>query len=140
LLSHHQRRLVNVITVAVFLVALAGFAGVLLAHGNTLAIVEPFVRWVRPSASFADIAQLHNVARKFGHFLIPAVGFSLLVLGPLRRRPRLAFALCVLFAAIDESLQTFLPGRNGSLSDVLLDTSGAVFAYFTYRAIVSWRQ
>lgn len=93
---HQERRLVSVITVAVFLVALAGFAGVLLAHGNTLAIVDPLVRRVRPSVSSADIAHIHNVERKFGHFLIRAVSFSLLVLGPLRRRPLLAFR-CVYY-------------------------------------------
>ena len=40
----------------------------------------------------------------------------------------LAFAICVLISIIDESIQLFVPGRVGSISDVLLDSSGALFA------------
>jgi VanZ family protein len=117
---------------------LAAFAGVLLAHANTLAIIDPLVRWLRPSASPADILRIHNIARKFGHFLIPGVAFALLVIRPLRRHPLIALALCALFASVDEFFQTFIPGRSGSILDVILDTSGALFAYFVYRAIVKW--
>lgn len=137
-LRSFERRLVIIIWVALFLVILAAFAGVLMAHGNTLAIVDPLVRWLRPSASAADILRIHDMARKFGHFLIPAVAFALLVIGPLRRRPLVALTLCALFATVDEFLQTFIPGRSGSVLDVILDTSGALFAYLVYRAIVSW--
>jgi VanZ family protein len=130
-----ESRIVRTLTIATFLLGLAAFAGVLLAHKNTLAIVDPLIRWVRPAAASADIERIHNVARKFGHFLIPAAAFALLVIGPLRKRPGLALILCVLFAVIDESVQTLIPGRIGSLADVILDASGAIFAYFTYRAI-----
>jgi len=34
--------------------------------------------------------------------------------------------ICVLFAASDEWHQTFVPGRGGQMSDVLLDSVGAV--------------
>jgi VanZ family protein len=135
-LQTFERRLVIMIFGAMFLVILAAFAGVLLTHGNTLAIVDPVVRWLRPSVSPTDILRIHDMARKFGHFLIPAVAFALLVIGPLRRRPLIALALCALFASIDEFLQTFIPGRHGSALDVILDTSGALFAYFVYRAII----
>jgi VanZ family protein len=77
------------------------------------------------------------MARELGHFLIPAVGFALLVVGPLRRSPLLALLVCGVFAMIDESLQNFMPGRTGSLADVMVDTSGATFAYLAHRAI-SW--
>ena len=46
-----------------------------------------------------------------------------------------ALVLCALFAVIDESLQNFIPGRTGSLADVIVDISGAVLAYFSYLAI-----
>jgi VanZ family protein len=134
-----ESRIASAITVAMFLVVLAVFAGVSLTHGNTFALVDPVVRWVQPAASSAEIDRIHMMARKFGHFLIPAVAFALLVIGPLRRRPGLALALCALFAMIDESLQSFIPGRTGSVADVMLDTSGAVVAYFVYRAILSTR-
>ena len=130
-----KNRIVSAIVIAIFLVLLAGFAGVLLNPGNTLALVDPFIRWLRPSASPADIDRLHTMARDLGHFLIPAVAFGILVIGPLRKHPVFALALCVLFAVVDESLQNFIPSRSGSVTDVIIDTSGAVFAYFAYLAI-----
>jgi VanZ family protein len=130
-------RIVSAIMIAVFLVVLAAFAGVLLKHGNTLAMVDPLIRWVKPAVSSDDIERIHKMAREFGHFLIPGAAFAILVIAPLRRRPVLALGLCIVFAVIDESLQSFIPGRTGSLEDVILDTSGAVFAYFVYRVIVS---
>jgi len=132
----HGGRIASAITVAVFLVVLAGFGGVLLTHQNTMMMVDPLVRWVRPDASSIDIDRIHLMARKLGHFLVPAVAFALLVIGPLRKHPLLALVLCALFAMIDESLQSFMPGRTGSLADVILDTSGAIFAYYMYRTIV----
>jgi VanZ family protein len=130
-----ENRIVSTLTFAIFLGVLAAFASVLLAHRNTLAIVDRLVRQMRPTASSTDIERIHNMARKFGHFLIPAAAFAMLVLGPLRKRPAFALTLCALFAVADEWLQNFTPGRNGSLADVILDVSGAIFAYFTYRAI-----
>ena len=39
----------------------------------------------------------------------------------------LALALAALYAASDEIHQTFVPSRQGSVWDVLLDTAGAAF-------------
>jgi VanZ family protein len=124
------------VTVAIYVIALALFAGVTLHPKNTLALIDPFVRWLRPSASFEDIDRIHLMAREFGHFLIAAAAFVVLVIGPLRRRPLLALLLCGVFAVIDESFQHFMPGRTGSLADVIVDVSGATLAYLVYRAIL----
>ena len=132
-----ENRIVNAIVIAVFLVVLAGFAGVMLNPRNTLALVDPCIRWLRPSASSADIDSLHAMARDLGHFLIPAAAFGILVIGPARKYPLFALGLCILFAVIDESLQNFMPGRTGSIVDVVIDTAGAVFAYFAYLAIIN---
>ena len=72
-----------------------------------------------------------------GPLLIPAAAFGVLVIGPLRKHPVFALVLCVLFAVIDESLQNFMPGRTGSVTDVIIDTSGAVSAYVAYLAIIN---
>jgi len=40
----------------------------------------------------------------------------------------LAFVLSVVFAASDEWHQTFVPGRDGNLGDVFIDTGGALLA------------
>jgi hypothetical protein len=134
-----ESRTVGILTVAIYLVALALFAGVALNPKNTLAMVDPWIRRVRPGASFADIDRIHLMAREFGHFLIPAVAFAVLVFGPLRARPLFALSLCALFAVIDESIQHFMPGRTGSLVDLIVDASGATLAYLVYRAILRIR-
>jgi VanZ family protein len=41
-----------------------------------------------------------------------------------------AFLVSVLYAASDEYHQTFIPGRNGNLVDVCVDTIGALVALF----------
>jgi VanZ family protein len=132
-----ESRIVGTIAITIFLVLLAGFAGVLLNPQNTLALVDPFIRWLQPSVSLAEIDRLHTIGRDLGHFVIPAAAFGILVIGPLRRYPVFALLLCVIFAVIDESLQNFMPNRTGSISDVIIDTSGAVFAYFAYLAIIN---
>ena len=124
------------VTVMIWVIALAIFAGVALHPRNTLAVVDPFVRWLRPSTSPEDIDRINLMAREFGHFLIPAAAFLILVIGPLRRRPLLALLLCAAFAIIDESFQNFMPGRTGSLADVIVDVSGATLAYVIYRSIL----
>ena len=49
------------------------------------------------SSTVSDSLGLFD-AKKFGHFLIPAIAFVVLVIGPLRRRPLLALLLCAAFA------------------------------------------
>ena len=124
------------VTVGIYVIVLALFAGVAMHPKNTLALLDPFVRWLWPSASFDDIDRVHLMAREFGHFLIPAAAFTVLVIGPLRRRPLVALLLCTAFAVIDESFQSFMPGRTGSVADVIVDVSGATLAYAIYRAFL----
>ena len=50
----------------------------------------------------------------------------------------LAFAFAVAFAASDEWHQTFVPGRDGCLRDVLIDTGGALLAALCWSAQL-WR-
>jgi hypothetical protein len=131
-----ESRTAHIVIVALYLVVLALFSGVALNPKNTLALIDPVVRWLRPSASFEDIDRIHLMVREFGHFLIPAAAFVALVIGPLRRRPLLALFLCAVFAIVDESLQNFMPGRTGSLADVIVDVSGGTVAYLVYKAIL----
>jgi VanZ family protein len=135
LIDFVESRTGGMIIVGIYVVVLALFAGVALHPQNTLALVDPIIRWFQPFASHEDINRIHLMAREFGHFLIPAAAFVALLIGPLRRRPLLALLLCAAFAIIDESLQNFMPGRTGSLADVIVDVSGATLAYLVYRAI-----
>lgn len=76
---------------------------------------------------------MNFVVRKAGHFL------EYLVLGWIATHTNLSFVgregrwsrasaclLGVAVAAIDESIQLFVPGRSGQLTDVLLDATGVV--------------
>ena len=75
----------------------------------------------------------HHFIRKAAHFSEYAV-LGLLVCNAQKKAPLLmqsAPVICfwmVLVPALDETLQHFVPGRYGALSDVLLDVCGYAFA------------
>ncbi|MBS6611850.1 MAG: VanZ family protein [Collinsella intestinalis] len=49
-----------------------------------------------------------------------------------------ACVLCVLVSSIDETIQLFVPGRCGQVTDVLIDCSGAFIATFIRSTAVRW--
>lgn len=73
---------------------------------------------------------LHTLLRKAGHFseyFILGILASLTALQTkLRYRKLSALSFCVLVAAIDETIQLFVSGRSGQISDVVLDSVGAL--------------
>lgn len=75
--------------------------------------------------------------RKLGHF----VYFGLIALSALwmtRGRYLLSILLTLGVAIVDEAIQSFVPGRHGSWTDVGIDMSGActlLFLYFIYQWI-----
>ena len=86
-----------------------------------------------PSDSMPNFNVMDRIVKKGGHML----GYGLLALSywyPLRNAKRsalLAWLLALLYAASDEFHQSFVPGRNASLWDVLVfDNLGAVIAMF----------
>lgn len=101
---------------------------------NTSRIIVPFLLWLNPHMSWETIEKIHGVIRKTAHF----VEYSLLglllwrlihldpALAPCRSREFLtALAAAALYAASDEFHQRFVPGREASVRDVLLDSCGA---------------
>ena len=73
-----------------------------------------------------------HAVRKLAHFteyfLLGLLAWTdLRLIVPKRSWLCLAYALAVAIA--DESIQRFVPGRSGQLSDVLLDLSGAAAAF-----------
>ncbi len=138
--SSLESRIVAILWTVAFAAALAAFSIVFLTHANTFALVVPVIRWLAPDASAAEISTLHILARKLGHFLIPAAAYLALVCGPLRNRRYTALVLCAVFAVLDETLQAFTPGRTGSIYDVALDISGALFSFVMYSAFTMVRR
>jgi VanZ family protein len=99
-------------------------------------IVEPLLRWLFPQLSDGNVHAIVVFIRKCAHLTEYAV-LALLLWRALRREsaPRnapwrwskagLVLTLVALYAASDEFHQAFVPSREASIWDVLLDTTGA---------------
>ncbi len=86
--------------------------------------VEGYEDWPKERQDlFAE--KIDHPIRKSAHAAEYAVLAILLFLA-LRRRFWAAFALAAAYAASDEFHQRFVPARSGQISDVLLDSAGAL--------------
>lgn len=116
-------------------------------------IIEPLVRWLFPHASDEAVHTTVFVVRKCAHMTEFAI-FTLLIWraanatiwkqtsGWNRRAVFFAAACSVLFAASDEIHQTFVPGRQGAVMDVLIDSigvTGGLFGLWLVKRIKKWR-
>lgn len=119
---------------------------------HTSKIIEPLVLWIKPDASRDQFEFVHFIVRKLGHLSEYAV-LALLVLRASRRTLQLtpdkwswraagvALLTAAAYAATDEWHQSFVPGRTAAVSDVLIDSSGAlvglslVFLWHNLRAL-----
>ena len=131
-----ERSLSNWLPVLVWAIAIFLFSTSYFSAENTSRIIDPILRFLMPWASASTIVLGHGLVRKAAHFANFAILFWLLVSGPLRSRPYLAFAVCVLYALVDEGHQVFVPGRTPTLYDVALDSTGALFSRFLHSAVI----
>jgi hypothetical protein len=67
------------------------------------------------------------------------LSITALVIGPLRRYPLLVPLLCCAFAVIYGSFQNSIVSPTDSLADLIVDVSGATFAYLVYHGVL-WRR
>lgn len=87
----------------------------------------------------ATLLEIHHVIRKCAHFTEYFI-LSLLVLRGIRAgrsEARIAWALSAIamvafYASLDEFHQAFVPGRTPAVTDVLLDTIGAICAQIVF--------
>lgn len=104
-------------------------------------IIEPIVRWLVPDISDEAVRTTVLIVRKCAHLTEYAVLTSLLwralrgtiwreASGWSRRCAASAWAGAVGFAVTDEWHQVFVPGRQGSAWDVLIDSMGAAAGLF----------
>jgi len=104
-----------------------------LREGATKVIVDTVER-VAPSTDF-DLSRGNHIVRKNAHFFAYLV-LALLVMNAVRRTDgndiKLTLLICVLYAISDETYQIFVPGRSAQLSDVLIDSVGAVAGIVMY--------
>jgi VanZ family protein len=131
-----ERSFIKWMPVLVWAFIIFGFSTSYFSAENTSKFIDPILRLLIPGASATTIALGHGLVRKVAHFTNYAILFWLLINGPLRDRPYLAFGLCMLYALLDEGHQIFVPNRTPSLYDVALDSTGALFSRFLHAAIV----
>jgi VanZ family protein len=117
---------------------------------NTSHLLRAIARFLDPQITLAHLNLLNRVGRKIGH----GIGYGVLSLLMLRawwatltlprsatrlpswsamvtawsaRAAVLALLSAAAVAVLDEWHQTFLPGRTGTIRDVVLDTTAAAF-------------
>jgi len=78
------------------------------------------------------VQQLNHLVRKSAHtgiyFVLGVLVIKTCIKTGVRDIKAYIFAMifCIFYAATDEFHQTFVPGRSGQISDVLIDTAGAI--------------
>jgi VanZ family protein len=126
-------------------------SGDLMSFGHSSRIIGPIARWLFPHLSDEAVHALVACVRKCAHVGEYAVLALLLwralvkpILPGAQRwqwsRAGLVVALVALYAASDEFHQAFVPSREASIRDVLLDTLGGALAMLGLWAIASWRK
>jgi VanZ family protein len=131
-----ERLLIKWMPVLAWAIVIFSFSTSYFSAENTSKFIDPILRWLMPGASAATIALGHGLVRKAAHFANYAILFWLLISGPLRARPYLAFGWCMFYALLDEGHQLFVPNRTPSLYDVALDSTGALFSRFLHAAMI----
>lgn len=113
-------------------------------------IVGPIVHWLFPHLSDEAVHGIVMVVRKCAHVTEYAV-LALLLWRALRKpteqanppwqwsKAGLVLALLAIYAASDEIHQAFVPTRQGSVWDVLLDMGGAALALVCLWGLGRWR-
>jgi VanZ family protein len=106
-------------------------------------LLQRLVPWTTPG----QIDAMHGLARKAGHLTEYAV-LALLWYRAFARGRRLtprsaaaiAFAISLVWAALDEARQSFVPSRTASATDVAIDGIGALLAMlvttFGWRGVI----
>jgi len=113
---------------------------------HTSRYIGPFLRWFNPNVSEETIHLVQVVVRKGGHLseygllailILRALGFSQKdAVSWSSRAAGQAFGLTVFYACTDEFHQLYVPSRDASICDVLIDSSGAFIALLL---IWGWR-
>ena len=80
--------------------------------------------------SWYEQKQFHAVLRKCGHFaeffILGVLTYLMFCQMNVVHKVFRSLGLCMLVGAMDESIQLFVDGRSGRLSDVIIDSYGAL--------------
>jgi VanZ family protein len=106
----------------------------LMSAEHTSRIIEPLLRWLRPTISWHTIEQVQFYIRKAAHVteytILAALLYRALVNTVLVGRAWISAAVVValsgVYAISDEFHQSFVPSRTATARDVMIDAVGAV--------------
>jgi VanZ family protein len=114
-------------------------------------LIGPIVHWLFPNMPPKNVEGIVFLVRKCAHGTEYAI-FAVFVWCA-RNKPagnnlrswrwseaRLVVLLAMLYAATDELHQAFVPNRQSSVVDVLIDTLGAVLGLILLRGFGRWRK
>ena len=121
------------------------------SYTHSSRLLEPLLHWLFPHMTQAHVEVIHHFFRKCAHLTEYAVLATLIwraVRKPVRRDPRpwswreaaIAVLIVFLYASTDEFHQKFVPTRTPMVSDVFIDTSGAIAGMILLWAIGRWRE
>jgi VanZ family protein len=107
------------------------------SYRHSTGLVEPLLHWLFPHMTQGHIETIHHAIRKCAHLTEYAVLGMLLWRAIRKPRPNdprpwswrealIAILIVFLYASTDEIHQIFVPTRTALVSDVFIDTSGAV--------------
>ncbi len=110
---------------------------------NTSTVLRPLVLWFVPSLNESQLATVHFLLRKLGHFTEYAV------LAYLARRAfisssheflrrywfQAAVLLIVVYALLDEFHQSFVPTRTASIYDSAIDAAGGITVLVIFKLL-----
>ena len=113
-------------------------------------IIGPLVHWLFPHLSEGKVQDVVTVVRKWAHVTEYAVLtwlFWRAVRKPVRAEPRpwnwreagMVLVCVALFAISDEIHQAFVPTRQASPWDVMIDATGAVLGLLAIWLVCRWR-
>jgi VanZ family protein len=114
-------------------------------------IIGPVLHWLFPAMSEATIHAIVVFVRKCAHlteYAILALLFWRMLRKPVKNDPRpwswrhaaIAVGLVAVYAATDEFHQLFVPSRDASVRDVLIDTLGGAGGMALLWTIGRWRK
>ena len=122
-----------------------------LSDQRTSRFIGPILRWLNPGISDAAVREIQYAVRKCGHLSEYAVLAILLhrTLNPATTNPTSAWRwsqvgwalfLTALYACTDEFHQAFVPSRQASVWDVLIDTVGGGIGLAAWWVAGRWRK
>jgi VanZ family protein len=113
-------------------------------------ILRPILHWIDPGMSPHTFEVIHTCVRKMAHLTeYAALGFLALRLtrADLRLAQKgwawpvgAALFFSALYASSDEFHQSFVPGRQPAVTDVMIDTAGAAVGLAVTLAVESLRR